>query len=104
MPRLETPRLLLRPLQASDVAVLVAIWADPDVTRYTGGGRVARARSARRQYPLGRVVVSRLIARSHPDTVPAPRLPQRGGSQSQKAAGRPGSPQRRGRAEQGPSS
>jgi len=39
MPRLETPRLLLRPLQASDVAVLVAIWADPDVTRYMGGPR-----------------------------------------------------------------
>jgi ribosomal-protein-alanine N-acetyltransferase len=39
MPRLETPRLLLRTLQASDVAVLVAIWADPDVTRYMGGPR-----------------------------------------------------------------
>src|SRR5205809_6488690 len=39
MPRLETPRLLLRPLQASDVAVLIALWADPDVTSYMGGPR-----------------------------------------------------------------
>jgi len=39
MPRLETPRLLLRPLQASDVDVLIALWADPTVTRYMGGPR-----------------------------------------------------------------
>lgn len=39
MPSLETPRLLIRPLQASDVAVLAGIWADPEVTRYMGGPR-----------------------------------------------------------------
>src|SRR5207249_11033886 len=39
MPRLATPRLLLRPLQASDVAVLIALWADPNVPRYMGGPR-----------------------------------------------------------------
>lgn len=39
MPRLETPRLLLRPLEASDVSVLVALWVDPDVMRYMGGPR-----------------------------------------------------------------
>lgn len=39
MARLETPRLQLRPLQVSDVGVLVALWADPDVMRYMGGPR-----------------------------------------------------------------
>lgn len=38
---LDTPRLLLRPLEASDIAVLTAIWEDPEVTRYMGGPRDA---------------------------------------------------------------
>jgi ribosomal-protein-alanine N-acetyltransferase len=36
---LETERLTLRHQQASDVAPLVDLWADPDVTRYMGGPR-----------------------------------------------------------------
>jgi len=36
---LETERLTLRHQQASDVAFLVALWADPAVTRYMGGPR-----------------------------------------------------------------
>ena len=36
---LETPRLILRRQQASDVTPLVDLWADPDVTRYLGGPR-----------------------------------------------------------------
>ena len=36
---LETERLILRYQQASDVAFLVDLWVDPDVTRYMGGPR-----------------------------------------------------------------
>jgi len=36
---LETERLILRYQQASDVAFLVDLWADPNVTRYMGGPR-----------------------------------------------------------------
>jgi ribosomal-protein-alanine N-acetyltransferase len=36
---LETERLILRYQQASDVAFLVDLWADPEVTRYMGGPR-----------------------------------------------------------------
>jgi ribosomal-protein-alanine N-acetyltransferase len=36
---LETERLTLRYQQPSDVAPLVGLWADPDVTRYMGGPR-----------------------------------------------------------------
>lgn len=39
MMRVETDRLLLRPVAASDAAVLIAMWSDPDVTRYMGGPR-----------------------------------------------------------------
>jgi RimJ/RimL family protein N-acetyltransferase len=39
MQPLETPRLLVRPLEASDVAALVAIWGDPEVMRHMGGPR-----------------------------------------------------------------
>ncbi len=38
---LDTPRLLIRPLEATDIAVLTAIWADAEVTRYMGGPRDA---------------------------------------------------------------
>ncbi len=37
--RIETERLVLRPLDASDIPTLTAIWADPEVTRYMGGPR-----------------------------------------------------------------
>jgi ribosomal-protein-alanine N-acetyltransferase len=36
---LETERLILRYQQPSDVAFLVELWADPEVTRYLGGPR-----------------------------------------------------------------
>ncbi|MBU0596221.1 GNAT family N-acetyltransferase [Candidatus Bipolaricaulota bacterium] len=36
---LETGRLQLRRLQSSDVDALVALWRDPDVTRFMGGPR-----------------------------------------------------------------
>jgi ribosomal-protein-alanine N-acetyltransferase len=36
---LETERLLLRPLQASDAHALATIWTDPDVTHFMGGPR-----------------------------------------------------------------
>jgi ribosomal-protein-alanine N-acetyltransferase len=36
---LETERLLLRPIQPSDISALVKLWSDPDVTRYMGGPR-----------------------------------------------------------------
>ncbi|HEX9013564.1 MAG TPA: GNAT family N-acetyltransferase, partial [Anaerolineaceae bacterium] len=39
MEPIETPRLLIRPLQAADAAALAAIWADPTVTRFMGGPR-----------------------------------------------------------------
>jgi len=37
--RLETERLLLRPIQAADVVALVTLWTDPEVTRFMGGPR-----------------------------------------------------------------
>jgi len=37
--RLETERLLLRPLVPADVEPEVRLWADPDVTRFMGGPR-----------------------------------------------------------------
>ncbi len=36
---LETERLRLKRLQPSDVAVLVDLWCDPQVTKYMGGPR-----------------------------------------------------------------
>ena len=36
---LETERLILRREQATDIAPLVDLWADPEVTRYMGGPR-----------------------------------------------------------------
>lgn len=36
---LETERLRLRAMRASDVAGLVRLWTDPEVTRYMGGPR-----------------------------------------------------------------
>lgn len=36
---LETERLRLRAMRASDVEDLVRLWSDPDVTRYMGGPR-----------------------------------------------------------------
>lgn len=39
--RLLTPRLALRPLAATDVAWLHALWSDPDVRRHLGGGKPA---------------------------------------------------------------
>jgi len=36
---LETPRLLIRRLEPGDVDALVALWTDPEVTRYVGGPR-----------------------------------------------------------------
>lgn len=36
---LETPRLILRLQQASDIDFLVELWADPQVTAYLGGPR-----------------------------------------------------------------
>ena len=36
---LETERLILKYQQASDIAFLVDLWTDPDVTRYLGGPR-----------------------------------------------------------------
>ena len=37
--QLETERLLLRPLQASDAHALATLWTDPDVTHFMGGPR-----------------------------------------------------------------
>jgi [ribosomal protein S5]-alanine N-acetyltransferase len=37
--RLETDRLLLRPLRSEDVESLVSLWSDPQVTRFLGGPR-----------------------------------------------------------------
>ena len=37
--KLETERLILRPLQAEDVAELTTLWADPEITRFMGGPR-----------------------------------------------------------------
>jgi len=40
---IETPRLLIRALASGDVPALIALWADPEVTRHMGGPRdVAR--------------------------------------------------------------
>ena len=39
MPIIETSRLIVRPLEMTDVPALVAMWADGDVTRYMGGPR-----------------------------------------------------------------
>ncbi|HSJ52304.1 MAG TPA: GNAT family N-acetyltransferase [Anaerolineae bacterium] len=36
---LETPRLLIRRIEPGDVDTLVALWSDPEVTRYVGGPR-----------------------------------------------------------------
>lgn len=36
---LETERLILRNLEERDVPAVIAIWTDPDVTRYMGGPR-----------------------------------------------------------------
>ena len=45
-PRLETPRLLIRPMLAHDLPALVALWTDAEVTRYMGGPRERFALSA----------------------------------------------------------
>lgn len=37
--KIETERLLLRPLKKSDADPLARIWSDPNVTRYMGGSR-----------------------------------------------------------------
>jgi len=37
--RLETSRLLLRPLQSNDAPALATLWSDPEVTRFMGGPR-----------------------------------------------------------------
>jgi len=36
---LETPRLLLRDLQAGDLPILACLWTNPDATRFMGGPR-----------------------------------------------------------------
>jgi ribosomal-protein-alanine N-acetyltransferase len=36
---LDTPRLSIRPLTLAAVEPLVALWTDPEVTRYMGGPR-----------------------------------------------------------------
>jgi [ribosomal protein S5]-alanine N-acetyltransferase len=36
---IETERLVIRPLSSADVAALVVLWTDPEVTRYMGGPR-----------------------------------------------------------------
>lgn len=36
---LQTARLLLRSMQPADIPALVALWSDPEVTRYVGGPR-----------------------------------------------------------------
>lgn len=35
----ETPRLLIRRLEPADIPAIVAVWTDPEVTRYMGGPR-----------------------------------------------------------------
>ena len=37
--RLETQRLLLRPLQSTDIIALATLWSDSEVTRFMGGPR-----------------------------------------------------------------
>ena len=37
--RIQTERLLLRSMQAEDIPALVALWMDPDATRFMGGPR-----------------------------------------------------------------
>jgi [ribosomal protein S5]-alanine N-acetyltransferase len=37
--RLETDRLVLRSMRPQDIAQLVSLWTDPDVTRFVGGPR-----------------------------------------------------------------
>jgi ribosomal-protein-alanine N-acetyltransferase len=37
--KLETERLILRPLEVADAETLSKLWIDPDVTRYMGGPR-----------------------------------------------------------------
>lgn len=37
--RIETPRLLIRDLQESDLHALAGLWSDPEVTRHMGGPR-----------------------------------------------------------------
>jgi ribosomal-protein-alanine N-acetyltransferase len=39
MLKIETDRLLLRPLELSDISELIKLWADPLVTKYMGGPR-----------------------------------------------------------------
>lgn len=41
-PVLETPRLVMRGQQVSDLEAFVAIWGDPDVTRLIGGKPASR--------------------------------------------------------------
>ena len=36
---IETPRLIVRPLERADVSALVAMWSDGKITRYIGGPR-----------------------------------------------------------------
>jgi RimJ/RimL family protein N-acetyltransferase len=44
-PRIKTPRLLLRPHRLEDFDAFVAMWADPEVTRFIGGGPSSRENS-----------------------------------------------------------
>ncbi|MFE7751143.1 GNAT family N-acetyltransferase [Streptomyces sp. NPDC057428] len=50
---LVTNRLLLRPIERSDVVTLSGVWTDPDVRRYLGGPVSGRALRAREQGCVG---------------------------------------------------
>lgn len=52
MPTLETERLLLRPFTGDDLDAYAAIVADPEVTRYLGGGGVLDRAQAWKQIAL----------------------------------------------------
>ena len=52
IPRLETPRLLLRPAVESDFEVYAGMLADPLVTRYLGDGKVRSREDAWRHFAM----------------------------------------------------
>lgn len=71
---LQTERLLLRPLQRGDVEPIVALWADPEVTRFLGGPRdpdTVRAvlEEEADEPPIGRLGQWPLVERSSGEVV-----------------------------------
>ncbi|MBT2508668.1 GNAT family N-acetyltransferase [Streptomyces sp. ISL-98] len=63
---LHTDRLLLRPIERADVAVMSELWTDPEVRRYLGGPVAAEELPARERGCVGAVGAFSVLLRTEP--------------------------------------